>query len=38
MSTKPIVGRVRPTYQFIQTHRDEYSVQMMCQVLGVARG
>ena len=36
MSTKPSAGRVRATYDFIKTHRDEYSVQMMCRVLGVA--
>ena len=36
MSTKPIAGRVCQKYQFIKTHRDEYSVQTMCQVLGVA--
>lgn len=36
MSTKPSAGRVRATYEFIKTHRDKYSVQMMCRVLGVA--
>ena len=36
MSTKPSAGRVRATYEFIQAHRDKYSVQMMCRVLGVA--
>jgi putative transposase len=36
MSTKPSAGRVRATYEFIKTHRDEYSVQMRCRVLGVA--
>jgi putative transposase len=37
MSTKPSTGRVRSTYEFIETHRGEYSVQMMCRVLGVAQ-
>ena len=36
MSTKPSTGRVRSAYQFIKAHRDQYSVQMMCRVLGVA--
>ena len=36
MSTKPSVGRVRATYEFIQAHRGKFSVQMMCRVLGVA--
>src|SRR5437870_9904398 len=37
MSTKPNTGRVRSTYEFIKAHRDRYSVQMMCRVLGVAQ-
>src|SRR3954470_21891044 len=36
MSTRPSVGRVRSTYEFIKAHRDWYSVQAMCRVLGVA--
>jgi putative transposase len=36
MSTKPSTGRVRSTYEFIKVHRDQYSTQMMCRVLGVA--
>jgi hypothetical protein len=36
MSTKPIAGRVRKTYEFIKAHRDEHSVPMMCRPLGVA--
>ena len=36
MSTKASLGRVRPAYEFIKTHRDRYSVQTMCRVLGVA--
>ena len=37
MSTKPSTGRVRSTYEFIITHRDQYSVQTMCRILGVAQ-
>src|SRR5712692_7799979 len=37
MSKKPSTGRVRSTYEFIKAHRDQYSVQMMCRVLGVAQ-
>jgi putative transposase len=29
-------GRVRQTYQFIETHRHQYSVEAMCRVLEVA--
>jgi putative transposase len=36
MSTKPIAGRVRKTYEFIKAHRRDHSVQMMCRLLGVA--
>jgi len=36
MSTKPSAGRVRATYEFIKAHRDEFSVQLMCRVPGVA--
>ena len=36
MSTKLSAGRVRSTYEFIKAHRDQYSVQAMCRVLGVA--
>src|SRR5512145_3533638 len=36
MSTKPSTGRVRSSYEFIKAHRDRYSVQAMCRVLGVA--
>ena len=36
MSTKPSTGRVRSVYEFIKAHRDRYSVQTMCRVLGVA--
>lgn len=36
MSTKPTTGRVRSSYEFIKAHRDRYSVQAMCRILGVA--
>src|SRR3982074_3417153 len=36
MSTKLSAGRVRSTYEFIKAHRDRYSVQAMCRILGVA--
>ena len=36
MSTPPSAGRVRSTYAFINTHRDQSSVQAMCRILGVA--
>jgi len=36
MSTKPIAGRVRKTYQFIKANHGDHSVQMMCRLLGVA--
>jgi putative transposase len=36
MSTKPTTRRVRATYEFIKTHREQYDVRTMCRVLGVA--
>src|SRR6516225_4460174 len=36
MSTKSSAGRVRSTYEFIKTHRDQYGVQRLCRILGVA--
>lgn len=36
MSSPISAGRVRSLYAFIKGHLDEYSVQMMCRVLGVA--
>lgn len=36
MSTKPISGRVRKSYEFIKAHRGDCSVQMMCRLLEVA--
>ena len=36
MSKAMSAGRVRLTYQFIEAHRREYPVQMMCRLLEVA--
>lgn len=36
MSSPISKGRVRTLYEFIKGHRKQYSVQMMCRVLGVA--
>ena len=36
MSTKQHSGRVRSVYEFIKAHRDEYGVQTMGRLLGVA--
>jgi putative transposase len=36
MSTKPSTRRVRASYEFIKAHRDRYTVQAMCRILGVA--
>ena len=36
MSTRPSIGRVRKTYEFIKANRDECSVQRMCRLLDVA--
>src|SRR5215471_876048 len=36
-SKHQIPGRVRATYEFIKSHRDQFSIQEMCRVLGVAR-
>ena len=35
-SKHQILGRVRAAYEFIKSHRDQYSVQTMCRVLEVA--
>ena len=37
MSTRLTAGSVRQIYKFIEAHRHEHSVQVMCRVLGVAR-
>lgn len=36
MSKRMSEGRVRLVYQFIEAHRREYPVQMMCRLLEVA--
>jgi len=36
MSTRAHTGRVKQIYKFIELHKNEYSVQMMCRVLDVA--
>lgn len=36
MSTQPIAGRVRKTYEFIKANSQAHSVQRMCRLLGVA--
>lgn len=36
MSKRTSVGRVRRAYQFIEAHRRQYPIQVMCQVLEVA--
>jgi putative transposase len=37
MSSKNVPSNTRRAYKFIESHRNEYSVQMMCRLLGVAR-
>ena len=37
MTMKLSAGRVRLAYKFIDAHRDQYSVKVMCRILGVAR-
>jgi len=36
MSTRLSAGRVRTTYEFIKSHRRQFSVEAMCRVLEVA--
>ena len=36
MSTKLSTGRVPVIYGFIKANKDQFSVQMMCRLLGVA--
>lgn len=36
MAKRLRAGRVRQIYEFIKTHRNQYSVQTMCQVLEIA--
>lgn len=37
MSAGKITSKTREAYKFIDAHRDEFSIQMMCRLLGVAR-
>ena len=37
MSAGKITSKTRQAYKFIDAHRDEFSIQMMCRLLGVAR-
>lgn len=36
MSTKLSTGRVPAIYEFIKANKHQFSVQVMCRVLGVA--
>lgn len=36
MSTRLSAGRGRATYEFIKAHNRQFSVRLMCRVLGVA--
>ena len=36
MSTRLSAGRVRSAYEFINRHRDQYTVDAMCRILEVA--
>jgi putative transposase len=36
ISTQKSASRVRGSYEFINAHRTQYSVQAMCRVLAVA--
>jgi len=37
MSVDKTPNKARQTYKFIEAHRDEFSIQVMCRLLGVAR-
>jgi putative transposase len=37
MSTKVRASKVREIYKFIDAHRGQYDIQLMCRTLGVAR-
>lgn len=37
MSVGKTPSKIRKTYKFIEAHRDEFSIQVMCRILGVAR-
>jgi hypothetical protein len=36
MATKLSTGRVRQVYKFIEAHRKQYGVEVLCRVLEVA--
>lgn len=37
MSASKTPSKIRKAYKFIEAHRDEFSIQVMCRILGVAR-
>ncbi len=37
MSAQKVPSKARLAYRFIDAHRDEFSIQMMCKLLGIAR-
>ncbi len=37
MSVNKAPSKARQVYKFIEVHRDEFSIQVMCRLLGVAR-
>lgn len=37
MSSKKLPSGTRRAHQFIESHRNEFSIQLMCRLLGVAR-
>ena len=37
MSTRMSAGRVPAIYRFIEAHRSQHSVEMMCRLLEVTR-
>jgi transposase InsO family protein len=37
MSAHKAPSKVRKAYRFIEAHRNEFSIQVMCRILGVAR-
>ena len=37
MSVGKTPSKIRKTYKFIEAHRDEFGIQVMCRILGVAR-
>lgn len=37
MSSKKVPSKTRRAYRFIESHRNEFSIQVMCRLLGVAR-